>query len=129
MLSVDKGLLILRLGSGLMMLFAHGLPKLMNFGHLSKNFADPIGLGPLISVILAIFSEFICALLIAVGFKTRLAAIPLIITMLVAAFIVHVNDPFSKQEFPLLYAVCYLVLVFTGSGKYSVDHKLSDKKA
>jgi putative oxidoreductase len=41
--------------------------------------------------------------------------------MLVAAFIIHADDPFRKQEFALLYAVPYLTLILTGGGKFSID--------
>jgi putative oxidoreductase len=73
----------------------------------------------------------ICSLAIIVGFKTRFAAIPPLITMMVAISIVHANDPWSKKEFALLYAIPFLVLIFTGAGAYSVDAKLkkSPKKS
>ena len=44
--------------------------------------------------------------------------------MLVAAFIVHGEDPFQKKEFALLYAVPFLMLIFTGAGAFSVDARL-----
>jgi len=47
--------------------------------------------------------------------------------MLVAAFIVHANDGFGKQELPLLYAATYLLLVITGAGKFSMDYWLQKK--
>jgi putative oxidoreductase len=53
-----------------------------------------------------------------------LAAIPPLITMLTAAFIIHAADPWAKQEFALLYAVAYLTLIFTGAGRYSLDYLL-----
>jgi putative oxidoreductase len=48
-------------------------------------------------------------------------AIPLAITMIVAAFIVHADDPFGKKELALLYLSGCLTLIFTGAGKFSVD--------
>jgi putative oxidoreductase len=55
---------------------------------------------------------------------TRLAAIPLLITMLVAVLIVHSADAFGNKELALLYAVIYLTLIFTGGGKFSADKLL-----
>ncbi|MGB8375441.1 MAG: DoxX family protein, partial [Salegentibacter sp.] len=60
--------------------------------------------------------------LIFIGLGTRLATIPLMIVMSVAAFVVHVPDGFGRQELPFLYLAGYLLLTFTGSGKYSLDH-------
>lgn len=114
------GLLVLRLAVGGMML-THGLPKLQRLLETPDQFLDPIGLGPEVSLALAVFAEVVCAFLIMVGAATRLAAIPLLITMLVAAFVTHAGDPFNKMEPALLYGSCSLALVLTGAGKFSVD--------
>ena len=115
------GLLVVRLLAGGMML-THGIPKigrLMSDGPV--KFADPFGLGPEISLSMAIFSEVLCAILIMIGFKTRLATFPLMITMLVAAFYAHWDDPFGKKELPLLYFSVFLGILIVGAGKYSID--------
>ncbi len=122
--NIDLGLLVLRLWFGLEMAFAHGLPKLMKLINGDLGFPDPLGVGSGLSLGLATFGEFVCGLLIAVGFFTRLSAIPYLITMLVAAFIVHLDDGWGKISGPLLYAVPIIVLLITGPGRYSLDHKL-----
>ena len=43
--------------------------------------------------------------------------------MAVAALIVHAEDPFGTKEKALMYALCFLVIFFTGAGKYSLDKK------
>jgi putative oxidoreductase len=103
------------------MLFGHGLGKLMSYSGMASSFPDPLGMGSTLTLIVAIFSEAFCALLLMVGLSTRLAALPLIGTMLTAAFVVHAGDPWSKQEFALLYAVPYVTLFFTGPGALSLD--------
>ena len=117
-------LLFLRVYMGGMMLFVHGWPKMMNFSQYSEQFFDFMGLGAEVSLSLAIFAEVICAGLVAVGLFTRFATVPLMITMLVAAFIVHGNDPFSKQEFALMYFAGYFAIFLSGSGKYSIQNLL-----
>lgn len=124
----DIGLLVLRVGVGAFMLFAHGWGKLAGFGELAGKFPDPIGVGSTVSLVLAIFAEVLCALLVIVGLGTRFAAVPLLVTMLVAAFVVHADDPWSKQEFALLYAIPFLTLVFTGGGRYALDSLIRWKK-
>lgn len=118
----DLGLLILRVGISASML-THGYGKFLKLFSDPSNFGDPIGLGPTISLILAVIGEFIAPLLIIIGYKTKLASIPALITMLVAAIIVHGDDPFAKKEKAILYAICFLVLALTGAGKYSIDKK------
>lgn len=122
--NIDLGLLILRLWFGLEMTFAHGLPKLMKILNGDMTFADPLGIGMGLSLVLATFGEFVCGLLIAAGFFTRLSCIPYLITMLVAAFITHGGDPWGKMAYPLMYAVAAIVLLITGPGRYSLDHRL-----
>lgn len=117
-------LLIIRLSVGALML-THGLVKLpVLFGSGQIQFPDPIGLGATTSLILAVFTEVFCSLLIIFGLGTRFAAIGLLITMLIAALIVHSNDPFARQELPLLYSTIYLVIVVAGAGKLSLDNWL-----
>ncbi|NJC25397.1 DoxX family protein [Neolewinella antarctica] len=122
--NIDVGLLVLRLWFGLEMALAHGLPKLLKLFAGDLSFADPIGVGPTVSLVLAVFGEFVCGLLIAAGFFTRLATIPYIITMLVAALVVHGADGWGKMSIPLMYVVAAVVLFITGPGRLSLDHKL-----
>lgn len=126
--STDLGLLLFRIFiSGLML--THGWPKLVRFfGAEEINFSDPFGLGESFTFTLAVFSEFVCSIFILFGFLTRLASIPLISTMLVAALVIHMSDGFGRQELPLLYAAGFILLLLTGPGKYSIDFKLLNKK-
>jgi putative oxidoreductase len=110
-------------------MITHAIPKmnkLLAGGEI--QFPDPIGMGPAISLGLAVFAELFCSILIGFGFLTRLAAFPLIITMAVAAFVVHAGDPFKQKELSLMYLALYIVLFIVGSGKYSVDYFISKKK-
>lgn len=123
----DIALLALRLIGGGFML-THGLPKLQKILAGDFKFGDPLGIGPSLSLILTVGAEFFGALLIVFGLGTRIMSLPLMFTMLVAAFIVHSGDPFGKQEFPLLYFVIYLALFLMGSGRFSLDHVLAKPK-
>jgi putative oxidoreductase len=117
----DLGLLLVRLLSGGMML-THGLPKFDRlFGEGPVKFADPFGLGPEISLGLVLIAEVGCSLLVMIGLKTRWATVPLMITMLVAAFYIHGADPFGEKELPLLFFTLFLSILISGGGRYSVD--------
>ena len=125
--SIDVALLIVRVGIAALML-THGLPKLgMLFTDGPVQFPALLGLSAAATLTLAVFAEVVCSLLILVGLGTRLVAIPLIITMLVAVFLVHSADPFAKQELGLLYLLPYVMLLLTGSGRYSLDYLLLQK--
>lgn len=103
------------------MLLGHGLTKLLEFSTKVDTFADPLGVGSGASLALAIFGEVVCSALLVLGLGTRVAAIPLLITMLVAAMIVHADDPWARKELALLYAVPALTLLLTGPGRFSLD--------
>lgn len=121
MKQLDIGLLVLRLTSGGIMLFAHGWGKLTGFSTIVTKFPDPIGLGSSVALALTVFSEVFCAAAIMLGILTRFAAFPLFITMIVAGFVIHANDPFVNKEKAILFAAMYLTLVLTDGGGLSLD--------
>jgi putative oxidoreductase len=125
----DLGLLLLRTLMGSTMALSHGLPKLLSFGEKAATFSDPLGVGSTASLTLAIFGELVCSLAVVLGLFTRLSAIPVVFTMLVAAIVVHAGDPWAKKEFALIFAVPFFVLVFTGPGRFSVDAWLARRRA
>ena len=125
----DVGLLILRLGAGGMMMIGHGLQKMETIGADHSQFPDPFGLGPQLSFSAAAIAECVCAGLLAAGLFTRVVAVPVLVTMLVAAFHAHAADPFfmaggRAKEPALLYAIPFAALIFTGPGRLSLDRDI-----
>ena len=121
-------LLILRLAVGVFML-THGIGKLQSLlGSDLIQFHDPLGVGATASITLAVFAEVFCSVLLILGLGTRFVAIPLLITMMVATFVIHINDGFGKQELPLLYTLIYITIIVLGAGKYSLDYLLLKNK-
>ena len=118
-------MLVLRLGFGLLMLTNHGYSKLVNYAGMLKSFQDPTGIftNP-VALGLTVFAEFFCAAFIVLGLFTRLACIPLIITMSIAFFKVHggryAPGP-GSGEMALLFLTGFVVLLFTGPGRISLD--------
>ncbi|MCV9927746.1 DoxX family protein [Flavobacterium sp. LS1R49] len=119
--------LIVRLTIAALMI-GHGLPKLNTLlaGGVIE-FPDPLGVGSTFSLGLAVFAEIICSFLLAIGLATRLASIPLIVTMLIAVFVVHAADAIDVKEMGILYLLIYLFLLAAGSGKFSIDNLISKK--
>lgn len=123
----DTGLLLLRLSIGLM-IWMHGIGKLQDLIRGKNDFPDPIGIGSTPSLVLVTFAEFICPLFIIMGLLTRLAALPLMITMAVVVFIHEAHLGLFDKEPPVLFLMVFTGLFFTGAGKYSVDYKLIKRK-
>ncbi len=131
----DTASLILRLGFGLTMMFGHGFGKFTML--LSGNdiqFLPFLGLSPAISLGLAVFAEFFAAFFVIIGYKTKWACVPLIVTMLVAAFMVHGGDPLfmkdadgGSKEPALLFLFGFFAIYFLDSGRFSVDEKLKGR--
>jgi putative oxidoreductase len=123
----DFMLLTARLVIGFLLL-QHGFPKLIKlFSNEPVQFASVMGLSETTSLALAMFAELICAFLVAIGLFSRLASIPIVITMLVIVFHIHINDELSKKELPLLYLVFYSYILLRGAGKFSLDALLYKK--
>lgn len=125
--NIDLALLLLRIAAGGFML-SHGYGKMLKLFTGTFEFADPIGLGIELSLILTVFSEILCAAFILLGILPRLAAIPLIITMLVVVFIVHADHEFVIKELGLFYLIAYIIILLLGSGKYSIQSLFSKGK-
>lgn len=118
-------ILALRVFFGILF-FSHGLIKLMDFNALSETYPSILGLGSYMTLMIAIFCEFCCSLFLIAGLLQRIMVIPMIVAMAVAFFDVH-DAMFPEGELALIYLIMFLLLFFTGPGKYSVDY-LIDRK-
>lgn len=119
----DLALLLLRLWLGLSMLVLHGWPKLQKLTGGSHEFADPLGIGALPTLVLAVVTEFVASILLILGLFGRLAALMLAGTMAVAWGVTHqmkLSGP-GSGELAFIYLAGFLAIVLAGSGKYSVD--------
>lgn len=127
-LAEGLGKLLLRVVAGSTMLVGHGWPKLIHFGERMETFADPIGLGPGLSLGLIVFAEAACALLVVLGLWTRLSTIPLIIGMAVIVFVTHGSDILGKGESGLVYLAIFLGIFLFGGGRFSLDRLSLNQK-
>jgi putative oxidoreductase len=120
-------LLIFRVAAGSFML-THGIPKFLRLIEGGEiTFMDPFGLGQAVTFILVVFAEFLCSVLVILGLGTRLATIPLIITMSFAAFHAHAADPFGKKEMALLYLIIFITILVLGGGRFEAGRLLRGK--
>lgn len=129
--SADAGLLALRLWLGLSLLLLHGWSKLTGFSQMADKFPDPLGLGSAGSLVLAIFAEVLCALLLVLGLCTRAAAAVLAINMATAFFLVHKAALSGEHsgELAFIYLAGWVTLLVVGAGRFSLDARLAPSAA
>ena len=96
-------------------------------GYPGRMSAALANIGSRYSLGLVVFAELFCAILIVLGLGTRFAAIPIIVTMAVAAFIVLAGNPFDGRELALLYLTAFTTILVLGAGSYSLDKAISGK--
>ncbi|BAP42648.1 DoxX family membrane protein [Pseudomonas sp. 21LCFQ02] len=113
---LDLGLLLMRVCAALLMLKLHGLPKLLNWSSELQHIDDPLGLGPHITLLAALFAQLLCPLLIALGIATRLACLPILFLLLVALLVVHPDWSLEQGQFGWLFVTLFAGLALTGPG-------------
>ncbi|MEL6381422.1 MAG: DoxX family protein [Cyanobacteria bacterium J06626_18] len=115
--------LVIRVSAGGLMIH-NGLDKLANVQGFADNVVTYIGLPyPVFSTYCAAYVEVIGAILLILGFLTRLNAAALLVTMLVAIFF-HIKGNGLKVtplETAALYASFYLFFLVNGAGKFAID--------
>lgn len=126
-LRVDLALLLFRVILSISLIGTHGLKNIIHFDAASRELPDPFGMGPLFSVVMAILSDVVCALLVLVGCITRFAILPILMLTLTGLFVVHIKDSAVIRDVPLIYSLSFLLLFYLGPGKYSVDQILFSK--
>ncbi|AUP77154.1 LysR family transcriptional regulator [Enterobacter sp. EA-1] len=118
---IDTGLLFLRLTGSLLLLYVHGLPKIVHFSDQLAHIEDPFGFGPWMSLLPAIFAEVVCPLFIIAGLWARLACVPIIVVLLVAMLVVHADWSLAEGQFGWLLLIIFTTLLLTGPGRWRVS--------
>jgi putative oxidoreductase len=124
--NIDVGLLIFRLTLGLLMLM-HGVHKLIHGVDGIKGMLAGYGIPDFLAYGVH-FGETLAALLMIIGWRTRLASIVFTGVMVVAFLMAHMNPFFglSKSgawlhESIALFLFGGLGLFFSGGGKYALS--------
>jgi putative oxidoreductase len=122
---IDTALAVLRVVLGVTFIL-HGGQKLFVFGFAGVTGAftqmgipAPGLLGPFVAMV-----EFFGGIAITLGLLTRLAALGIGSTMVVAILTVHLKQGFFNPggfEFPLALLASAIALVIAGAGAYSLD--------
>ena len=115
--------LIVRILASVLMIH-NGLEKLEDVPGFAENVVAVIGLPfPILFTYCAAYAEIIGAGLLALGLFTRLSALSLVVTMLVAIYFHIKMDGFviPPLETATLYGLTYLFFAVNGGGLFSVD--------
>jgi putative oxidoreductase len=122
----DLGLLVLRLGVGIMFL-THGFPKLIGGPEKWEKIGGAmkytgIEFAPAFWGFMAAFSEFFGAICLIMGIFFRPACMLLTITMAVAATM-HLGkgEGLQRASHAIESGILFLSLIFIGPGKHSID--------
>jgi putative oxidoreductase len=121
----DVGLLFLRVSAGLFLLWVHGLPKLLNYSIELQRIEDPFHLGANLTLMLAIFAEVLCPLLIVIGVLVRLACLPILVVLLVALLIVHPQWSVAEGQFGWLLLILFASIFIAGPGRLAINNRFA----
>lgn len=129
----EYGIAILRIVLGTVFA-AHGAQKLFQFGleGLAGGFAS-MGIPlPTVAAAAVIATELLGGIALIVGALSRLVAVPLAATMLVATLLVHLPAGFFAPdgvEFTLTLMAGSLAILFAGPGALAVDNVLAARRS
>ncbi|MFC1631904.1 DoxX family membrane protein [Candidatus Omnitrophota bacterium] len=125
---INLGLLILRIGLGLMFIF-HGLPKILAGPATWEGLGQALGLfgitfAPKFWGFMAAFAECFGGLCLLLGVLFQPACILLVVTMAVAAAM-HLGkgDGLAGASHAIEAGIVFLGLLFTGPGKFTIWKK------
>ena len=121
----DLGLLFLRVSGAVFLLWVHGLPKLLDYTAQLQLIEDPFHLGANLKLILAIFAEVLCPLLIIAGVLVRLACLPILAVLLIAMVVVHPEWTLLEGQFGWLLLIMFTTLLISGPGRLVLSQRFS----
>ena len=117
----DIGLFFLRVSGGLFLLWVHGLPKLLNYNAQLQVIEDPFHLGANVTLMLAIFAEVLCPLLIIGGVLVRLACLPVLSVLWIALLFVEPHWRVVEGLLGWLVLIVLTSLFIDGPGRLALN--------
>lgn len=126
--SLKTAIFLLRIGFGIIYIL-HGFPKIIGGPETWAQVGGAmgfVGLGfaPAFWGFMASASELLGGVLLVIGLLTRPAAIFMAFTMLIATIMhISVGDPMGTVLHPLKGFVVFVVLLYSGPGRYAIDNK------
>lgn len=125
----DAGFLILRLAFGFQLIYGthdnvFSAERMLEFEKFLTGFHVPL---PGISAAVSAYVQFICGILLIVGWQTRLAGLFIAINFVFALIIAHRGDVYTNMAPAINLLAAGLFFLFAGAGKWSVDAVLKSR--
>ena len=123
---------LLRVTAGVILL-THAWPKFMVFGAqgVATNVLARRGIEPALAfAYLIMFVELVGGICVTIGFLTRPFALLCLIEMIVIVVKAHAPNGWfffvqgGGAEFPVMWAIVFLIILIRGGGHYSVDRAI-----
>ncbi|WP_460151117.1 DoxX family protein [Pseudomonas sp. H2_C02] len=121
----DLGLLFLRASGALFLLWVHGLPKVLDYSEQLKQIEDPFHLGAHMTLLLAIFAEVLCPVLIVAGVLVRLVCLPILAVLLIAMLVVHPQWTLLEGQFGWLLLIIFTSVLLAGPGRFTLGGRFA----
>lgn len=125
--SFDSGMLIFRILLSVELIYAHGLKKIGIGVGEAEIVPNPLGLPDVFNSLFADAANLIFPLFVIMGLMTRLAVLPILAVTLTGYFVLHFHDAPLIKDTPYMYSLSYLLILFFGAGKYSLDYLIERK--
>lgn len=106
------------------MIYAHGLKKIGIGVAEAEQVPNPLHLPEAMNHAFAVSANILFPILVMLGLFTRLSVLPILAVTLAGYFVLHFHDAPLVKDTPFMYSLSYLVVLFLGAGRYSLDHYL-----
>lgn len=117
-------LLFFRILLSVELIYAHGLKKIGIGVAEAEQVPNPLHLPEMINNVFAISANIFFPILVMLGFFTRLSVLPILAVTLTGYFVLHFHDAPLMKDAPFMYSLSYLLILFLGPGRYSLDYYL-----
>ena len=104
------------------LIIVHGFKKIGIGVEVAESVPNPLHLPEAFNSLFADAANLLFPVLVILGFLTRLSVIPILAVTLTGYFVLHFHDDPLVRDTPFMYSLSYLLILFLGPGKYSIDN-------
>ncbi len=101
------------------------LAQIAQLQRTTEAIEDPFHLGAHVTLLLAIFAEVLCPLLILAGVLVRLACLPILAVLLIAMVVVHPEWTLFEGQFGWLLLILFTSVLIAGPGRFVLGQRFA----
>ena len=117
----NLSLLVFRIAISMELILVHGLKKIGVGAASSEHVPNPLHLPDVLNHGFASAANLLFPILVILGFFTRIAVLPILAVTFTGYLVVHAHDSLLVRDVPFMYSISFLLVLFIGPGKYSID--------